>query len=149
MHASLFLAALLAAQPVATATTPLEALQIIRFNAAQADEALLHRVVEITAQPTGIYRDGTGGYILRFDDAITQPVITGRIEVHCYFPATARTDLARILPGEIVTIRGIPRRALDRLHALIDPSVRLEVKDCVVVATRPAEPLPPTPAQAP
>ena len=67
MYASLFVTALLAVQPAATPLSPIEVLDVVRFNAAATDDAILHRVVELTGEVTEIYRDGIGGYVVRLD----------------------------------------------------------------------------------
>jgi len=133
MMSSLMLAALLAAQPAPTATTPLDVLDIVRYNAALADEVLMHHVVELTGPVTEVYRDGMGGYIARLDASISDVAWRGRLEVHCHFPRPARIALASIKPGTAVTIRGIPRQIKDHLHWPTDASVRIDVKECEMV----------------
>ena len=133
MMTSLMLAALLSAQPAPTATTPVEVLDIVRYNAALADDAIMHHVVELTGPVTEIYRDGMGGYIARMDAAIGEVSWNGRLELHCHFPAGARNALASVKPGAAVTIRGIPRHIKDHLHWPTDSAVRIDVKDCELV----------------
>ena len=138
MYASLLVAAaLISVQPAPTPTTPTEVLNIWRFNAALADDAIFHHVVELTGPVSEIYRDGMGGYIVRFDAAVSDPDWTGRIEIHCHFAGAARSALASVKPGVEVTIRGIPRQMRDHLTFLVDPNVRLDVKDCTVAAAAP------------
>lgn len=146
MFASLLVTTLIAAQPAPAPLSPLEVLDVVRFNAAAADDSILHRVVELTGEATEIYRDGIGGYIVRFDSVIQEPHWTGRIEIHCHFAGAARGDLAKIKPGMPVTLRGIPRTTKDHLHWPVDPNVRVDVKDCTLAAA--AEEVP-SPAAAP
>jgi hypothetical protein len=133
MFAPLMIAALLAAQPAPTATTPVEVLDIVRYNAALADETLMHHVVELTGPVTEIYRDGMGGYIARMDAAIGEVDWNGRLELHCHFSPAARNALASVKPGAAVTIRGIPRQIKDHLHWPTDSAVRIDVKECELV----------------
>ena len=133
MMSSLMLAALLAAQPAPTATTPTDVLDIVRFNAALADEVIMHHVVELTGPVTEVYRDGMGGYIARMDAAVSEVHTRGRLEIHCHFPREARVALASIKPGALVTIRGIPRQIKDHLHWPTDASVRIDVKECGLI----------------
>lgn len=146
MFAPLMIAALLAAQPAPTATTPVEVLDIVRYNAALADETLMHHVVELTGPVTEIYRDGMGGYVARLDAAINEAYGRGRLELHCHFPAGARNALAAVKPGAAVTIRGIPRQIKDHLHWPTDASVRIDVKECEL-AVRTEELKPPAETQ--
>ena len=132
MFTSLMLAAVLVSAP--TKTTPVEVLSVCRFNAALADEALLHHVVEFTAQVTEIERDGIGGYIVRVDAETHEPDFIGRVEIHCHFSGAARAALAAVKPGELVTIRGVPRELRDHLSFPLDKNVRLKMKDCELVA---------------
>jgi hypothetical protein len=134
MYASLLVTALLAVQPAAAPLSPIEVLDVVRFNAAATDDAILHRVVELTGEITEVYRDGIGGYVVRLDGAIEEANRSGRIEIHCHFAATARADLAKIKPGEPVTLRGIPRTTKDHLHWPVDPNVRIDVKSCALAA---------------
>jgi len=132
MFTSLMLAAALVAAP--TKTTPVEVLSVCRFNAALADQALLHHVVELTAQVTEIERDGIGGYIVRVDAETHEPDFIGRVEIRCHFIGGARAALAAVKPGEVVTIRGVPRELRDHLSFPLDKNVRLKMKDCELVA---------------
>jgi hypothetical protein len=135
MFTSLFVAASLTiAQPAVTKTTPNEVLQTCRFNAALADETLLHHWVELTANVTEIERDGIGGYIVRVDGNIHESDFIGRVEIVCHFRNTSRTDLARIKPGVPVTIRGVPRELTDHLHFPVDRNVVVKMKECELVA---------------
>jgi hypothetical protein len=132
MFSSLMLVAVLVAAP--TKTTPVEVLSVCRFNAALADETLLHHVVELTATVTEVERDGIGGYIVRVDADTHEPDFIGRVEIHCHFIGTARAALAAVKPGELVTIRGVPRELRDHLSFPLDKNVRLKMKDCELVA---------------
>jgi hypothetical protein len=135
MFASLLVAATLTvAQPAVTKTTPIEVLQTCRFNAALADETLLHHWVDLTATITEIERDGIGGYVVRVNGQTHESDFIGRVEIVCHFRGTARGDLARIQPGVPVTIRGIPRELTDHLHFPVDRNVVLKMKDCELVA---------------
>ncbi len=136
MISSLLVTALFAIQPAGAPApmSPTDVLQIVRFNAAAADEAILHRFVDLKGEVTEIYRDGIGGYVVRLDAKIQEPHRSGRIEIHCYFHPAARTDLAPIKPGLPVTLRGIPRSTKDHLHWPVDPNVRIDVKDCTLGA---------------
>lgn len=135
MLASLLVAATLTiAQPAVTKTTPIEVLQTCRFNAALADETLLHHWVELTANVTEIERDGIGGYIVRVDGNVYESDFIGRVEFVCHFRGTSRTDLARIKPGVPVTIRGVPRELTDHLHFPVDRNVVVKMKECELVA---------------
>jgi hypothetical protein len=135
MFASLALAATLAvAQSAPNKTTPVEVLQTCRFNAALADETLLHHWVELTASVTQIERDGIGGYVVRVDGDVHESDFIGRVEIVCHFRSTSRTDLARIKPGVPVTIRGVPRELTDHLHFPVDRNVVVKMKDCELVA---------------
>jgi hypothetical protein len=129
--ASLILAAMLAAQP--TTTTPVEMLGICRYNTAAADAALMHHVVEITSRVTVIDRDGIGGYITKLEARVDTPLIMDRIRVCCYFDGISRGDLARIKPGEVVTVRGVVREMKDHLNYMVDPNVEVVVKNCALV----------------
>ena len=60
-------------------------------------------------------------------------LIMDRIRVNCYFDGTLRSDLARIKPGEVVTIRGVVREMKDHLNYMVDPNVEVIVKNCGVV----------------
>jgi hypothetical protein len=134
MYVSLLLAAALAtAQPGPAKTTPVEILDTCRFNAALADETLLHHVVELTGQVSEIERDGIGGYVVRIAGSRHEADFTGRIEILCHFRGTARPELAKIKPGVAVTIRGVPRELIDHLHFPVDRNVVLTVKDCELV----------------
>ena len=147
MFASLLVTTLIAAQPE-PASPPLsaaEVLDVVRYNAAAADQAVFHRVVELAGEATEVYRDGMGGYVVRLDAVIKESHRTGRIEIHCHFAGTARGDLARIKPGTPVTLRGIPRTTKDHLHWPVDPNVRINVKDCTLAANE-EEPPPAPPA---
>ena len=145
MFASLLITALIAAQPESAPAplSPVEVLDVVRYNAAAADEALFHRVVELTGQASEIYRDGIGGYVVRLDAVIKEPHRTGRIDIHCHFAATARGDLAKIKPGTAVTLRGIPRTTKDHLHWPIDPNVRIDVRECTLITGEEVSPPPP------
>ena len=157
MLAPLLVTALIAAQPE-PAAAPLSAadvLQTVRFNAAATDDAILHRVVELAGEATEIYRDGIGGYVIRLDARIQEPHRSGRIEIHCHFAGTSRGELARLKPGMLLNLRGIPRATKDHLHWPVDPNVRIDVKDCTLSAigelpppAAPAE-VPPAAAEAP
>src|SRR5437868_8118317 len=109
--ASLLLAATFSDQP--TTTTPGEMLGICRYNAATADAALMHHVVEISSRVAVVDRDGIGGYIARLEARVDTPLMMDRIRVCCYFDGVSRGDLARIKPGEVVTIRGVVREMKD------------------------------------
>ncbi len=132
MITSLLLAAVLVAAP--TKATPVEVLSICRFNAALADDALMHHVVDLTAAVTEIERDGIGGYIVRVDAETHESDFIGRVEICCHFSGTARSALATIRPGQAVTIRGVPRELRDHLAFPIDKNVRITMKDCELVA---------------
>jgi hypothetical protein len=132
MFSSLMLAVILVAAP--TKATPIEVLSVCRFNAALADESLLHHVVDLTCTVTEIERDGIGGYIVRIDTETHESDFIGRVEIHCHFTGTSRTALAAIKPGEVVTIRGVPRELRDHLSFPLDKNVRITMKDCQVVA---------------
>jgi hypothetical protein len=135
MFASLLVAASLTiAQPAVTKTTPIEVLQACRFNAALADETLLHHWVELTANITEIERDGIGGYVVRVEGDVHESDFLGRVEIVCHFRGTARADLARIKSGVPVTIRGVPRELTDHLHFPVDRNVVVKMKDCELVA---------------
>jgi hypothetical protein len=134
MLASLLALGLVAPQPEVTKTTPGEVLQIVRFNAACTDELLMHQVVELRGEATEIYRDGIGGYVVRFDASFRDLDRQGRIEIHCHFAGGARRELAGIEPGKLVTLRGVPRQIKDHLHWPTDASVWVTVKDCALVA---------------
>jgi hypothetical protein len=143
MFTSLLITALIAVQPDPAPMSPVEVLQIVRFNAAATDDAILHRVVELTGDVTEIYRDGIGGYVVRLDSVVKEPHRTGRIEIHCHFAGISRGDLAKIKPRMPVTLRGIPRTTKDHLHWPVDPNVRLDVKDCTLGAIAELPPPPP------
>jgi hypothetical protein len=128
MISALFLASALVAAP--TASTPLEVLGICRFNAALADETLLHHVVDLTGTVSRIERDGIGGYIVLLEGKNHLGDFAGRVEVHCHFSASVRSGLAKIKPGEVVTIRGVPRELRDHLHFPLDRNVSIKMKDC-------------------
>ena len=131
MFSTLLLATALVAAP--TKTTPVEVLSICRFNAALADEALMHHVVDLTGAVTEIERDGIGGYIVRMDAEAHLSDFLGRVEICCHFSATARSALATIRPGQAVTIRGVPRELRDQLSFPLDKNVRIKMKDCELV----------------
>ncbi|MCI0359650.1 MAG: hypothetical protein L0211_14330 [Planctomycetaceae bacterium] len=135
MFSSLMLAAVLVAVP--TRTTPVEVLAVCRFNAALADETLMHHLVELTAVVTEIERDGIGGYIVRLDAEAHESDFIGRVEIHCHFVGTARPALAGIKPGEAVTIRGVPRELRDHLSFPLDKNVRIKMKDCELLVAAP------------
>ena len=150
--ASLVLAAsLVAAQPAPTKTTPLEVLEMARFNAAQLDALFLHHWVDLTGTVTSVERDGVGGYVVKLEGSTHQPDFLGRIEIHCRFASNSsyysgsdhgfagnnRSDLAQIKPGVAVTIRGIPRKVKDHLHFPIDRNVVYTVMDCELVQPAP------------
>jgi hypothetical protein len=128
MISALFLASALVAAP--TQTSPVEVLAVCRFNAAQADETLLHHVVDLTGTVAQIERDGIGGYIVRLESQNHLGDFVGRVEICCHFSASARSGLAKIKPGEAVTIRGVPRELRDHLHFPIDRNVSIKMKDC-------------------
>lgn len=135
MISSVLLAAVLVAAP--TKTTPVEVLGVCRYNAALADESLMHHVVELTTTVTEVERDGIGGYIVRVDAQSHEGDFIGRLEICCHFPATARAALAAIKPGQAVTIRGVPRELRDRLRFSLDKNVRIVMRDCELVAAAP------------
>jgi len=135
MISSVLLAAVLVAGP--TKTTPVEVLAVCRYNAALADESLLHHVVELTTTVAEVERDGIGGYVVRIDAAVQEAEFLGRVEIHCHFPGTARSALAAIKPGQTVTIRGVPRELRDHLSFPLDKNVRIVIRDCEVVAAAP------------
>ena len=128
MLSSLMLAAVLVAAP--TKTTPVEVLAVCRFNAALADETLMNHVVDLTAAVTEVERDGIGGYIVRLDAESHESDFIGRVEICCHFSGTARPALATIKPGQLVTIRGVPRTLRDHLSFPLDKNVRIVMKDC-------------------
>jgi hypothetical protein len=133
MYSALLFAAVLVAAP--TKTTPVEVLSICRFNAALADEALMHHVVDLTGAVTEIERDGIGGYIVRMDAETHLSDFLGRVEIYCHFNATYRSALATIRPGQAVTIRGVPRELRDQLSFPLDKNVRIKMKDCELVVS--------------
>ena len=100
------------------------------FNAALADATLLNHVVDLTGAVSEIERDGIGGYIVLVEGRSHLGDFVGRVEIRCHFPASARNGLAKIQPGEAVTIRGVPRELRDQLHFPIDRNVSLRMKDC-------------------
>jgi hypothetical protein len=132
MLSSLLIATVLVAAP--TKATPIEVLSVCRFNAALADESLMHHLVDLTATVTEIERDGIGGYIVRIDAETHESDFIGRVEIRCHFTGNARAALAAVKPGEVVTIRGVPRELRDHLSFPIDKNVRLMMKDCELVA---------------
>lgn len=131
MFSSFMLAAVLVAVP--TKTTPVEVLAVCRFNAALADETLMHHVVDLTGAVTEIERDGIGGYVVRLEGQAHESDFIGRVEFFCHFSGTARADLAAIRPGQAVTIRGVPRELRDQLNFPLDKNVRIKMKDCQLV----------------
>jgi hypothetical protein len=135
MFSSLMLAAVVVAAP--TKTTPVEVLTVCRFNAALADETLMHHVVELTGIVTEVERDGIGGYIVRMDGEAHESDFIGRVEICCHFIGTARPALAGIKPGQAVTIRGIPRELRDHLSFPLDKNVRIKMKDCELLVAAP------------
>lgn len=137
MLASLLVAAALvsASQNAPLETTPLEVLEICRFNAARADETLLHHRIDLTGAVAEVERDGIGGYIVRLQATTHAPDFIGRIEIQCHFAGSARSDLAKIAPGTAVTIRGVPRSLRDQLGSPIDKHVIVIMKDCGLLAT--------------
>jgi hypothetical protein len=128
MISALFLASALAAAPIST--TPVEVLGICRFNAALADESLMHHVVDLTGTVSEIERDGIGGYIVLLEGKSHLGEFAGRVEIRCHFSPAARSGLAKIKPGEVVTIRGVPRELRDHLHFPVDRNVSIKMKDC-------------------
>lgn len=128
MISALFLASALAAAP--TQTSPAEVLGICRFNAALADESLMHHVVDLTGVVSEIERDGIGGYIVLLEGKSHLGDFVGRVEIRCHFSPTARSGLAKIKQGEAVTIRGVPRELRDHLHFPVDRNVSITMKDC-------------------
>jgi hypothetical protein len=135
MISSLMLAAVLVAAP--TKTTPVEVLAVCRYNAALADDTLMHHVVELTADVTEVERDGIGGYVVRVAGQSHEPDFIGRVEILCHFAGTARSTLATIRPGQAVTIRGVPRELRDHLSFPLDKNVRIVMRDCEVVVAAP------------
>jgi hypothetical protein len=137
MLASFVVAAALvsATQNAPLATTPLEVLDICRFNAARADETLLHHRIDLTGTVAEVERDGIGGYIVRLQAMTHEPDFIGRIELQCHFAGSARSDLAKIAPGTAVTIRGVPRTVRDQLGSPIDKHVIVTLKECGLVAS--------------
>ena len=134
MYASLLLAAVLAtAQPGPTQTTPAKVLDTCRFNAALADETLLHHIVELTGVVSEVERDGIGGYVVRFAGSRHEADFVGRALILCHFRGAARADLAKIRPGVAVTVRGVPRELVDHLHFPVDRHVVLTMKDCELI----------------
>jgi len=117
MFSSLMLAVVLVTAP--TKATPIEVLSVCRFNAALADESLLHHVVDLTCTVAEIERDGIGGYIVRIDTETHESDFIGRVEIHCHFTGTAR---------------GVPRELRDHLSFPLDKNVRITMKDCQLVA---------------
>jgi hypothetical protein len=128
MIPSLFLASALIVAP--TQTSPVEVLGICRFNAALADDELLNHLVDLTGTVSEIERDGIGGYIVLLEGKSHLGEFAGRVEIRCYFSASARSGLAKIKPGEAVTIRGVPRELRDHLHFPVDRTVSIKMKDC-------------------
>lgn len=128
MISALFLASALVAAP--TQTSPVEVLGICRFNAALADETLLHHVVDLTGTVSAIERDGIGGYIVLLEGKSHLGDFAGRVEIRCHFSASARSGLSKVKPGEAVTIRGVPRELRDHLRFPIDRNVSIKMKDC-------------------
>ena len=59
-----------------------------------------------------------------------QGEFAGCVEIRCHFSPAARNGLAKIKPGEAVTIRGVPRELLDHLHFPVDRNVSIKMKDC-------------------
>jgi hypothetical protein len=137
MFASLLVAAALvsATQNAPLQTTPLEVLDICRFNAARADETLLHHRIDLTGAVTEVERDGIGGYIVRLQAMAHESDFLGRIEIQCHFAGSARSNLAQIAPGTAVTIRGVPRTLRDQLGSPIDKNVIVTMKECTLVAS--------------
>jgi hypothetical protein len=128
LTAPLLAAAVLVAAP--TKTTPVEVLATCHYNAALADETLMHHVVELTGTVAEVRRDGIGGYIVRMDATTHESDFIGRIEIRCHFGVAARGALGRIRPGAAITVRGVPRELRDHLHHPIDRNLRMTVKDC-------------------
>jgi hypothetical protein len=135
MISSVLLAAVLIGVP--TKTTPSEVLAVCRYNAALADESLMHHVVELTTTATEVERDGIGGYIVRVNAESHTGDFIGRVEIRCHFPSTARSALAAIKPGQAVTIRGVPRELRDQLSFPLDKNVRIVMRDCELIGAAP------------
>ena len=130
--ASLMLVAVLAVQP--TKTTPAEILRVCYFNDARVDATLLHHAVDVTSSVASIDRDGIGGYIVKLQAQIQNSQFDGRSSVLCHFEGAARDALAGILPGRVVTIRGVVRKVDDDSRRYVDPNVQVTMKGCQLVA---------------
>lgn len=131
MNAALIALALLAAEP--TKTTPSDMLLTCYFNDARVDATLLHHVVEVRGKVANIGRDGLGGYVLRFDDALHTHRFQARISVHCQFDAASREALSKVRMGQEIAVRGIVRQVVDDAHRYVDGNVQVTMKQCELV----------------
>ena len=114
--------------------TPPQVVQIIRYNAAQTDQWLQDKRVEITGPLSRIEKDGLGNYVAVMETRIEEPAgeVSGTIRFR--FDPGNRLGLSTVTPPtDVVTIRGDLRFINDLLRRMTRNTVTVNVLNCELV----------------